>query len=324
MVVQLSSALPNPESNLSNSRCGCSFCSAARSPSNDSSNSSKTDAFSVSAAAIKLSNLASDKYYINALTGLETPRWNAASSLGTPVTLTYSFMTAVPNYYTVTNGVINLSSIRTGTGFNAISDALRQQQIRVALSRWSDVANITFIPATNGVGQIAFGMTNISGDAVGVGFLPNSSNSSNSSKGGDIWLDNEPGSGNDSFALGTFGYQTVFHELGHALGLKHPFDEGATLSGAENSFKYTNMAYDYHAQMGGNTNRVEPTTALLYDIAAIQYLYGQIREQDQVTITTLGQKTQLLLKRSGMGVVRTRSMPATKLVVSLSISCRAI
>jgi hypothetical protein len=37
-------------------------------------------------------------YYVAALLPPDTPRWNEKSSLGSPVTVTYSFMTTSPSY----------------------------------------------------------------------------------------------------------------------------------------------------------------------------------------------------------------------------------
>ena len=69
---------------------------------------------------------------------------------------------------------------------------------------------------------------------------------------------------------GTQGYETLLHELGHALGLKHPFGEGVAgeivLPGNEDNTSNTLMSYD---SLGGWYSAYRP-----YDIAAFNWLYG--------------------------------------------------
>ena len=68
---------------------------------------------------------------------------------------------------------------------------------------------------------------------------------------------------------GTQGYETLLHELGHAIGLKHPFAENAgdvVLSGQEDNTANTIMSY---TNVGGPYSAFQP-----YDIAALNWLYG--------------------------------------------------
>ena len=74
----------------------------------------------------------------------------------------------------------------------------------------------------------------------------------------------------ENLTAGTQGYETLLHELGHALGLKHPFREGVAgeivLPGNENNTSNTLMSYD---SLGGWHSTYRP-----YDIAAFSWLYG--------------------------------------------------
>src|SRR5688572_11986004 len=45
----------------------------------------------------------------------------------------------------------------------------------------------------------------------------------------------------DALPICTFSYLTVLHELGHAIGLKHPFDGTATLPTSLDTMSYTIM-----------------------------------------------------------------------------------
>jgi serralysin len=86
---------------------------------------------------------------------------------------------------------------------------------------------------------------------------------------GDVWI-NSQYSYNFSPNPGNYAYLTLLHEVGHAMGLKHPTEGTAVLPTAEDSRLYTDMSYRADALMPG----VEPQTYMLYDIAALQSLYG--------------------------------------------------
>ncbi|RNF32263.1 hypothetical protein NM04_02835 [Massilia aurea] len=86
-----------------------------------------------------------------------------------------------------------------------------------------------------------------------------------------VYLDNVEWNGmTKNLTPGTQGYETLLHELGHALGLKHPFREGVAgeivLPGNENNTSNTLMSYD---SVGGWHSTYSP-----YDIAAFNWLYG--------------------------------------------------
>jgi len=68
---------------------------------------------------------------------------------------------------------------------------------------------------------------------------------------------------------GTQGYETLLHELGHAIGLKHPFEADAgevALPRNEDNTANTIMSY---TGAGGPYSTFQP-----YDIAALNWLYG--------------------------------------------------
>ena len=51
---------------------------------------------------------------------------------------------------------------------------------------------------------------------------------------GDIYIGLDPQNG--AVAPGGFGYATLLHEIGHAIGLKHPFEGALTLPAATNVY----------------------------------------------------------------------------------------
>ena len=79
---------------------------------------------------------------------------------------------------------------------------------------------------------------------------------------------------------GTYSYFTLIHEIGHALGLKHPHDavNGPAADAADDYVGYSVMSYRSFAGGAVTAYTISPgsypTAPMLNDIAALQYLYG--------------------------------------------------
>jgi serralysin len=96
-------------------------------------------------------------------------------------------------------------------------------------------------------------------------------------EGGDAWFNNSSG-WYDNPVKANYAYSTFLHEIGHALGLEHPQD-GNVMPLDRDSLEYTVMSYRSFvgaSLTGGYTNETwgYPQSLMMYDIAALQHLYG--------------------------------------------------
>ena len=98
---------------------------------------------------------------------------------------------------------------------------------------------------------------------------------------GDVWFNNASRE-YDSPVRGNYAYFTFIHEIGHAIGLKHPHEAETfgTMPVAEDQLSFTVMSYRSYAgapldDQGYTTPENNfPQTFMMYDIQALQHLYG--------------------------------------------------
>jgi Ca2+-binding RTX toxin-like protein len=196
---------------------------------------------------------------INSIDSLVYRSWNPVA--GQAVSLTYNFLTRVPAD----------ASSDDANGFKAMN-VTQQQAVREAMASWSAVANISFTEVASR-GDIQLGTNDQGVESSGYAYLPNGSDPVA------LYINNKD-SYNLTFADGDFGLSVLIHELGHTLGFKHPgnYDstggemDGPFLPAATDTVDYSQMSYNTGA--GYHLNGNYGITPMLYDIEAMQYLYG--------------------------------------------------
>ena len=185
-------------------------------------------------------------------------------------TLTFSFPSSA-SYYGSSYG-----SGEPLSNFEALN-SVQMAAARAVLANYAAVANITFQEITETAtqhGDLRLAESDKPGTAWA--YYP-----STAAEGGDAWFNNTTGY-YDNPVIGTYAYSAFLHELGHSLGLKHPQDVSGSFGAMpldKDSLEYSVMSYRSYigaSTSSGYTNAYGsyPQSLMMYDIAAVQKMYG--------------------------------------------------
>ncbi len=172
-------------------------------------------------------------------------------------------------------------------GGYSVLNAGQQVTLRAELALWDRLISPSLVEVAD-PGQIRVAFTDtqtVTGKASwGFAYSPPGNGGVGSPKAGDVWIDDSHA--NSSFTPGSYDFVAALHELGHSLGLKHSFEDGATLPTVHDNYRYSIMSYTPNADyllvtvtrsdntIQGARAGVYPTTPMLLDVAAIQSRYG--------------------------------------------------
>ncbi len=195
--------------------------------------------------------------------------YDTPSDLGSSVTLSFSF---------ATQSDLDDSSKRAGKVFSdgaskvSKSDPNRKEfteaQKQAARDILADIGKWTSINFREESGDdtdVYFGTANLDSTLLGIGILPTYRDvQGRNSEWGTVFLNNKDAATSSAVASSEYErggkmYRTLIHEIGHALGLKHPHDSvdgdpaGTVMSGDDNRLSGSTMVMSYN---GLTVNRI--------------------------------------------------------------------
>ena len=180
-------------------------------------------------------------------------KWNTPLPDG-KTQLTFTFIQSIPGYYA--------DDAPERQGNPAPLTELQRLRFREAMAMYEEFLNVRFVEISDtfGLGNLALGRADDDPSVLGHAYLPEGPGLP-----GDIWLNSVAP---DIQNMTAEGILTIIHEMGHAIGLKHPFDPAPILPVATDSHRYSVMSYTRPEVAG------RPETLMLYDLMALQSMYG--------------------------------------------------
>ena len=220
---------------------------------------------------------------------------STAGGAGSDATLSYSFYDGDVAYANPYNG----PNPTPGTPSSVLSKGTTNETtLTAAFDAWDATADFDFVEVEEdgtAVGEMRVAFTDRSSSAAAFAYRPG-----DYAVNGDVWFETEDIdiTGNDfstdGIGAGGFNYFAALHEIGHALGLSHPFDTSddqsngdQNLALAYDSMRYTVMTYsqldrNYVLQLQSSGSsvstspsyRIYASTPMLYDIEMMEDYYG--------------------------------------------------
>ncbi len=190
--------------------------------------------------------------------------------------ITYSFNESIPDEY------YDYDDLNLITDFSPLT-AFQRDAVREIFTQINQLFGVKFQETNNG--DIRFNITDFvtdtEGDIVAFSYFPGE----DLTISGDMFL-NQDYFLNQDIVQGEFNWDVIVHELGHALGLKHPFETEPILDSSIDDTYHTVMSYTerynytpiFEVDENGNyviTREINsPELFSLFDVAALQLEYG--------------------------------------------------
>jgi serralysin len=209
-----------------------------------------------------------------------TPDESWAASPGTGATVTYGFRQSAPPY--AISGEPNTQST-----FSQLT-AAQIAAVHTVMHLWGDVSGLQFTEVNTGGytnnATILFGNYNDPNDGAGAfSFYPTYGQTGAAQSSGDVYL-NTGSVSTTSLPQGAYSFFAIMHEVGHAVGFSHPGDynaaPGVNITYAsfaqfiQDTQQYSVMSYFDEASAGTAQFNSYADTPMLYDVYALQLLYG--------------------------------------------------
>lgn len=235
--------------------------------------------------------------------------WGGIEVTGRPTIVTFSFPTVSPGYDQPPG--FGGSTARSFEAFTAAE----QDQARAALGEWAAASGLVFIEVEPGKGDINFqnvdlDTTDYAGKG-GVAFYPFGDWSSFSypyfsddlTASGDVYMN-----GDFRKPDGTANYGTLLHEIGHAIGLKHPTealtDDAADLDAPHDEVLASDdPELTIMATVGGSSEHLKQldkdAAAFIYGPAGAGGVHGDDASGRNASVTWRWNETAQTLTQTG-------------------------